>query len=839
MPPAMEPLEVEGREVTASVVSTPRHRGLVATCAAGLLIAGTYTYSNHTAAAPGGATNLINTESRGTFQPLPWDESHASAREMLTRMTRAEKETLVNSHGYSSDYHGGYDPYKYWYLGNIAAIPRLGIPSLNLHDAADGYRTNIAEVTGTVTGWPSLLSFAATWDQGLVRRFGNALGEEFTAKGANVLLGPSVEVHRVAKNGRNFEYLSGEDPYLGAKLTKEYVQGVQSNGIMAVVKHFAFNHQETHRGSDASAPWSSSNVDEKTAFELYYPPFKSAIEAGVAAAMCAYNKVDGEWASANENLLKGHLKDKLGFQGFVMSDWGATHMTSIDQGLDMNQHMQDDIDPVFTPAEASEEGLNEAVTRILASMYHMDTFHNTICTPPECEGPFSRNVRSNEHTALSREAVTESVVLLKNEGQTLPLGPSVRTIAVIGPAAMADAYDTNEPGNQWNWGDYYSGGGSGHLFAGYVVKALEGITMRAQQAGIRVIPVSQDDPQGLAAAAEADVTFVVAGATSGETVDRSNLNLEGEADALISQVARVARKTVVLMQVCGSMLTPWRDEVDGIAVMFLGGPETGNAWGSVIFGDHAPTGHLPVMFPETEADTIEPHLEPNAQIDYVEGLATSYRNPAFRAAFPFGHGLTYTTFSYSNAIVGGSACGSHGADDFCVSVQIQNTGQTAAKTVAQLYLELPNEAGHPAPLLKGFQKTSVLQPGAHIEVGFLLGEDEMSYYEAGNWVRAGSGTAHIGASSADIRLSVTLDTSVSPVPIPSPVPVPVPVPSPPAPAGTCTEGQEVPCVGADHTCAGNQCCDGGWTCPSAHPDFSGCPRGKAMDCLSMWSPHLV
>jgi beta-glucosidase len=682
------------------------------------------------------------------FEPIPWEEANAKASAMLSEMSREEKERLTRSWGYNSSYNGGFDPYKYWYLGNIQGTERLGIPSLNLQDAADGFRTNIKETVGTVTGWPSLLSLAATWDGELMHRFASALAQEFSAKGANVLLGPSVNVHRVAKNGRNFEYLSGEDPYLGSVLAAEYVRAVQSQGVMAVVKHWAFNQQETNRGSDDRGPFYDVVVDDKTAFELYYPPFKAAVDAGVAATMCAYNKINGDWACSSKRHLKEHLKGSLGFQGFVMSDWGATHSTAMAEGLDQDQHMQDDDDPYFQPHEASEADLNEAARRVLAAMYKMDTFGNTKCIPPACKDIYLTNATSVAHERLSLEAATESVVLLKNEG-VLPLASTVKTIAVVGSAAVAPAYDTNKEGSVWNIGDYYSGGGSGHLVSSYVVTPLDGIKARAAQAGITVLSSTDDDVAGaLAVAAKADVTIVVGATTSGEHEDRETLSLDNSADALIEAVAAEAKATVVLMQVPGTILTPWRDAVDAAAVLFLGGPQTGHAWASMLFGDHSPTGRLPIMLPESEADTIEPMTTVNASVSYSEGLQTSYRNRDLKAAFPFGHGLSYSSFDLKLGTVSSTS----------LSVVVTNTGHAEAKALPQLYFEFPEEANQPAPLLKGFGKTGSLVPKASAEVTFPLTAAQLSYFKDGAWHRVMEGVAHIGWSSADILLSVPFPT---------------------------------------------------------------------------------
>mmetsp|Transcript_7777 Transcript_7777/g.19214 ORF Transcript_7777/g.19214 Transcript_7777/m.19214 type:complete len:907 (-) Transcript_7777:109-2829(-) len=657
-----------------------------------------------------------------TSDPLDWEAAYDWARATLAEMRTEEKHALLRGSGW----YNTWELEKWWYTGNTPAIPRLSIPSLNMQDASWGFRPTWKEMVGTVTCWPSGLALGATWNPEAVRQLAVALGQEFIGKGANVILGPSVEVHRVARNGRNFEYISGEDPYLGARLTEAYVHGVQSQGVASVVKHWAFNHQETKRKSQ------SSNVDEKTAWELYYGPFQAAVDAGVSAAMCSYNKVNGEPACGSRKLL-GDLKQRMGFRGFIQSDWWAvlgSHSTGLDQVMPGTGRVLD-----LNREDA--QSMDEAVTRILAATHRMRL--RSDCSPPNCENFLRRNVSSSEHLALGRRLAAESVVLLKNEGDVLPISSdSVATIAVIGSAAAADAFDPNSK-SQGAYAlavaDYYSGGGSGHCAPAtrrrVVVKPLDGIKRRAASAGIRVVESpSNSVSQAISAARQSDIAIVVAATTSEEGKDRRDLHLDDGVDGLIDAVSRQAKRTVVISQIPGAVVMPWRDSVDGILAMFLGGQETGSAWADVLFGDHAPTGRLPIMIPETEADTIPPS---NSQIaEYSEGMATSYRNKRFKAAFPFGHGLTYTSFEYLAPAAGlwsdDASCAPEAL--VCIRVQVRNIGQVAGETVAQLYLEFPSVAQHPAPMLKGFRKTGVVLPGGVVSVTFSLSRHDLSFYKA-------------------------------------------------------------------------------------------------------------
>lgn len=682
--------------------------------------------------------------------PLTWNAAYAKADAMLAKMTNDEKYLLMHGIGWYNVPIIDEGPLKaWWFAGNTPPIPRLGIPSLNMQDAAQGFRDAWRENAGLATCWPSLLALAATWNVETARKYAEALGDEYRAKGANFILGPSVNVHRSAFAGRNFEYLSGEDPFLGARLTEAYVQGVQSRGVASVVKHWIFNNQETNRRSE------SNTVDDKTAWELYFPPFQAAVDAGVSAVMCAYNKIDGVYSCANEKYL-GILKKTIGFRGFVQSDWYATHAISVREGLDQEMPGTD----YYTPEAlrtVNTSLIDSSARRILAAMYRMRLFNTTKCSAPAKEW-LMKDVTSEAHTALAKQVAAESIVLLKNANEVLPItNASIKRIAVVGSPSSSAASDPWGPFHWFPDGDYYSGGGSGHVTAAHLVTPLDGIRQRAAAAGIEVIAEPSDDIRRVkAAAAQADLTIVVVATTSREAEDRSTLNLDNNANALIDAIAAEVSNVVVIVQAPGAVLMPWRASVQAIGLMFLGGQETGSAWASVLFGDTSPTGRLPIMLPATDADAIT--TSKSANVEYSEGMATSYRNPNFTAAFPFGHGLSYSEFDYSNAEV--QPCGEASkGPSLCLSLSVRNSGKRPASTVAQLYLQYPASAGYPAPLLKGFQQTGPLSAGASVTVTFRLSERDLSYYSlaSGAWaLAAGPSVAHIGESSRDIRTSLPI-----------------------------------------------------------------------------------
>jgi len=685
---------------------------------------------------------------------LSWEDAKAKAAETVKLMSLEQKTSLLQGSGWV-DTQWWFDLPRFFYVGNTPAVPELGIPSLNMQDATDGFRTYWTDLKGTVTVWPSILAMAATWDPTAVQDFAVAVGKEFRGKGANVILGPGVQVQRMARNGRSFEYLAGDDPYLGSKLSKAYVRGVQSQGVLAVMKHWVFNSQETNRGTENSV------VDPKTARELYFPPFEAAIEAGVGGAMCSYNKVDGKYACSNSYILNDVLKGELGFEGFVQSDWWAVHEASFLEGLD--QEMPGRAPELFlSPMNTSRhpERVDDAVTRILAAMNKVNLPETSSCSPPNCSEWFVRNVTSSSHQALAKSLAAESIVLLKNQDGLLPItnASGIRKIAIIGSVAVGESYDPAGAGQglgmEWFSGDYYSGGGSGHL-TGDVVKTLHGLSARAALENIEVIASPSNNlTAAREAAAEADVAIVVVGATSGESVDRPNLQLENQGDDLITAVANVSSKTVVLMQVCGAVLMPWHEGVGGILALFLGGQETGSAWASVLFGDISPSGRLPIMMPESEADTIAPSEE--ATIVYSEGLATSYRNTSFKATFPFGHGLSYSQFIYSDAQI--VECPYQFTSYLlCVKSAVMNNGTRPSRTVAQLYMEFPPEAEQPVAILKGFQKTAILQPGDSEVLIFPLTERDLSYWGPSGWTRVSSAVAHLAESAKNFGPSLQIE----------------------------------------------------------------------------------
>lgn len=748
----------------------------------------------------------------------PWmntaDPPEERARKLVKEMTTEEKLSLF--HGSC----GGY-------TGNVCGIDRLGIPQQKFNDGPQGFRG----AAGTSTSWPGAMTVSAAFDDNLAREYGEVMGDEFYRKGANVQLGPGVCIARVPQNGRNFEYLSGEDPYLGYRLSKQVITGIQSQGVIANAKHYVNNNQETQRGSF------TANVDERTQWEIYYPPFKGAIDAGLGSIMCSYNKecVDcppeqiGNWSCENHRSLTEDLKGKMGFKGWVMSDWGGTHSTSMNAGLDQempgSKYMGQDLANMVASGDVDMNHVDDSAWRILWPYFKMGLFDKPNTNTKD------NNVTSEEHNAKARELSAKGTVLLKNEG-ILPLGANAKNIAVIGSKAVSpivhgggsgavtptlvsaplDAIRARfgiappppVPNNCSNgiWEkdtDYYNqhsqssahassveeccslcgarGGCNAFTFVGGTCwmkaddsgrraksGALSGICHKGKQ------PVGDecngdycvhfDDGSDVDSAAKlaatADAVLIFVGTSSSEGGDRRDLTLASE-DALIQAVSASAGDRVTVVAVTpGALLTPWRDTVGAILVPFMPGQEFGNAITDVIFGDHNPSAKLPITFPKEENDigmTQEQYPGKNGVSIYSEGLEVGYRWYAAHAvvpAFPFGHGLSYSTFKYSNLQVDGRT----------ISCKIKNTGAVDGAEVAQLYLGFPQEAGEPPKQLKGFEKVNI-SAGKSKTVTFSLDDTSFSIWDTKvhDWaVVPGDFKVMVGSSSDDIRLTSTVSS---------------------------------------------------------------------------------
>jgi beta-glucosidase len=619
--------------------------------------------------------------------------------------------------------------------GAIAATPELCIPRLGLADGAGG----LGNGNTGVTAWPAPIGQAAGFDPATQKAFGTALGQEFVQKGENVWLAPNVNMARYPLNGRTFEAY-GEDPYLSGRTAVAGIQGVQAQHVIATVKHYLANNSETNRNFE------SSNMDERTMREIYLPAFEAAVTQGKSGAvMCAYNRVDELYACENHTVLTDILKQDFGFSGFVMSDWffAAHEVNDANDGLDMEMPAPvafATLKDAVTAGVVPETRLNDMVYRIVASMFRVGLFDHPVSAP-------TANVSTSAHRQLERTMAQNGTVLLKNAKSILPLIGTKQTIAVIGDVAKGGAANV------------CSGGGSAALDCSTMVPALDGIKARAARNGDTVLFDDGSDTASAAATAKkADVAIVFGYYTESEGANRSSLSLDSNGNSLISAVAAANPKTVVVLETGGPATMPWLGQVRAVLEAWYPGTELGNAIAGVLFGDANPSGHLPITFPKSEADlptagSPAQQSDTSPELDYSEGLKIGYRwydSQGIAPLFPFGFGLSYTTFGYSGLKVSGSP-----RTGATVTFTVENTGSRSGADVAQVYVGFPAAADEPPRQLKGYKRVQ-LAPGGSQTVTVSLDRRAFSYWDSSfrSWnVAPGCYTVRVGDSSRTLPLS--------------------------------------------------------------------------------------
>ncbi len=639
------------------------------------------------------------------------------------------------------------------FIGYVPAIPRLGIPEIALTDGPAGVRH------GPGTAFPAPVALAATWDRALAEAYGKALGAETKAKGQNVLLGPMVNLVRVPEGGRNFETL-GEDPYLAAQIATAEIKGIQSQGVIAEVKHYAANNQEKERRTV------SAEVDERSLREIYLPAFEAAAkEAKVGSVMAAYNKVNGAYSSENAHLLKDILKGEWGFEGFVVSDWGATHSTvdAANNGLDMEmptgEFFGEKLLAAVKSGQVNQATIDDKVRRILRVMMRFGFLDH-----PATVGPVDYAVQAQ----VARRVAQAGIVLLKNENNLLPLDlDSLGSIAVIGPHA-----DQATSG----------GGGSARMSPLYTVSPLGAIAQwvgkRSTVRFLRFVPgkdLSKSDPPttgaGLVAdaaqlAKACDIALVFARDFETEGDDRAEIPLPEEQDEMIRAVFEANRRTIVVLNTgCMVLVSKWADEVPAILQGWYPGQDDGNVIADVLFGNVNPSGKLPITFPRSRQDmsvaTAEQYPGLNGIGRYSEGVFVGYRHfdkNSIIPQFPFGHGLSYTAFEYSKIKL--SRRRIKAGEPLSVEMQLKNTGRREGAEVVQLYVrDVKASVERPVKELKGFEKV-MLKPGQISVVRMELNDRSLSFYDPAQkkWVlEPGQFKVVVGSSSRDIRLSAAFE----------------------------------------------------------------------------------
>lgn len=705
--------------------------------------------------------------------PIYLDETkpiEQRVEDALSRMTLEEKVAMCHAQSKFSS----------------AGVSRLGIPENWMTDGPHGIRAEVFWDEWDQAGWtndsciafPALTCLAASWNTDMAALYGKSIGEEARYRNKNVLLGPGVNIYRTPLNGRNFEYM-GEDPFLASKMVVPYVQGVQSNGVAACVKHFALNNQEIDRHTV------NVNVDDRTLYEIYLPAFKAAVQEGKAwAIMGAYNKYKGQWCCHNQYLLNDILRGEWKFDGVVVSDWGGVNDTkqAIYNGLDMefgswtnglsegtsnaydNYYLAKPFLKLLQSGEVKEEEVDKKVRNILRL-----AFRTTMNTKRPW-GSFG----TEEHALAGRKIAQEGIVLLQNKNNTLPINLNkTKKIAIIGENAIKVMT---------------VGGGSSSLKAKYEISPLDGLKKRiGSQAEVVYargymgdLSKGQDGlgtgqdladhrsaeellTEAVKIAKGADFVVFIGGLNKNDNQDneghdRKSLGLPYGQDKLISELAKANKNLAIVLISGNAVAMPWVNEVPSIVQGWYLGTEAGNAIASILVGDVNPSGKLPFTFPVKLEDNGAHKLGEypgNGEVTYNEGLFVGYRwidKENIKPLFSFGHGLSYTTFKYGKASINKKNVSVN--ESITVTIPIKNTGARDGAEVVQLYIsDLESSLPRPIKELKGFNKVN-LKAGEEKTVTFTILPENLKFFDdkKHEWVaEPGKFEILIGSSSTDIK----------------------------------------------------------------------------------------
>ena len=712
--------------------------------------------------------------------PVYLDESRPleeRVEDALSRMTLEEKVKILHAQSKFSS----------------AGVPRLGIPDLWTTDGPHGIRPEVLWDEWSQAGWtndscvafPALTCLAATWSEEMSALYGKSIGEEARYREKDVLLGPGVNIYRTPLNGRNFEYM-GEDPYLASRMVVPYIQEVQKNGVAVCVKHFALNNQESLRHQYDAI------IDDRTLNEIYLPAFKAAVQEGGAwSIMGAYNLYKGQHLCHNQYILNDILKKDWGFDGAVISDWGGCHDTdqAITNGLDLEfgtwtdgltmgatngydaYYLADPYLERLRDGRASEDVLNEKARRVLRLNFRTamrkDKPNGSLCSP--------------EHYDAARRIADEGIVLLKNNDNVLPISRKAGSrILVVGENAVKMMT---------------VGGGSSSLKVQREVLPLDGIRAAAGE-GVTVefergyvgdisgsyngVVTGQDLSESRSAeeliedaclkAKDADAVIFIGGLNKAshqdcEDSDRFGLGLPYGQDAVIEALAKVNPRLAVVIVSGNAVAMPWVDNVNAIVEAWYCGSQSGVALADIIFGDVNPSGKLPITFPvrleDNGAHALGAYDPTSTEAHYSEGIFVGYRwaqKKDIKPLFAFGHGLSYTTFSYSEAEISRTTMSENG--NVTVSVNVTNTGDREGKEIVQLYIgDDECSVERPVMELKAFRKVSI-KPGETVKVSFPVNADMLKFYGNDGWtLEKGSFTAYVGVASDDIRTSVKFNVN--------------------------------------------------------------------------------
>ena len=650
-------------------------------------------------------------------------------KELISQMTLEEKAGMCS----------GLD---FWHL---KGVERLGIPSVMVSDGPHGLRKQddkadhlgINDSIKAVCFPPAVLS-ACSFDRALLERLGETVGDEAQATDLSVVLGPAVNIKRSPLCGRNFEYYS-EDPYLAGESAAAFIKGVQSRHVGTSIKHFAANNQEFNRMS------ASSEVDERTMREIYLPAFETAVKKSQPyTVMCSYNKINGTYASENPWLLTKVLRDEWGFEGYVMSDWGAVNdrVEGLKAGLELEMPASGGINDAEI-VKAVQEGildenvLNRAVERILNIVFEYVDNRKEQPLTLEKDHEFAQHVAE------------ESIVLLKNEA-VLPLEEQ-ENVAFIGGFVKNPRYQ---------------GGGSSHVNSFKVTSAWDALEEKKNVTYAEGFSSEKDEydeklaAEAIETAKKADKAIIFAGlpeSFESEGYDRKHMHLPECQNKLIEEIVKVQPNTIVVLHNGAAVEMPWLKSVKGLVEAYLGGQALVN----ILYGAVNPSGKLAETLPiKLEDNPSYLNFGDGVKVEYHEGIFVGYRyyeKKKMDVAFPFGHGLSYTTFEYSNLRTDKDTMTE--GETIQVSVDVTNTGDRAGKEIVQLYVsDLTNAARRPEKELKGFEKVA-LNPGETKTVIFTVDKRSLAWYntEIQDWYAAsGAYELLIAASSQDVRLTKTI-----------------------------------------------------------------------------------
>ncbi|KAI0481940.1 glycoside hydrolase family 3 protein [Xylariaceae sp. FL0804] len=696
---------------------------------------------------------------------LTWEAAYTKANASLAKMSSQDKIDMVTGIGWNDG------PC----VGNTAAISSIDYPELCLQDSPLGvrYGTNVTAFTPGIQA-------GASWNRTLMGQRGQFMAEEMRGCGIHVQLGPVCgPLGKIPEDGRLWEGF-GADPYLQGVGVAETIEGMQSVGVQATVKHFILNEQELNRDT------MSADIDDRTLHELYLWPFMDAVYAGVASVMCSYNKINSTWSCENPATMN-ILKEELGFQGYIMTDWNGQHTTagSANAGLDMTMPGSDynggtilwgpQLAAAVSSGEVAQSRVDDMCRRILAAWYKVgqDTGYPAIDIDAAVQGDHKTNVR-----AIARDGI----VLLKNDGGVLPLAKPAK-LGLVGSAVETNPAGANACSDHGcDTGALGMGWGSGTATYPYFVSPQEAITARAQADGTTVTVSASDDTGGVGAAVSgADVALVFLTADSGEgyiTVegnlgDRNNLDPWHSGNELVQAVAAASDNVVVVVHSVGPVILDTILAQPSVrAVVWAGLPsaESGNALVDVLYGDVAPSGKLPYTIAKSADDYNA--VVVSGDDDYPEKLFVDYRHfdqAGIAPRYEFGFGLSYTNFTYSDISVTGTptsgpATGSATSggpatlwdDVVTVTATVANSGAAAGAEVAQLYVGYPAAAATPPKQLRGFDKVGPLAPGGTAAVSFNVRRRDLSVWDVPSqqWtLPAGAFSFMVGASSRDIRLT--------------------------------------------------------------------------------------